>query len=250
MSLKCDYCSKIFESNTALYHHKQNSHSNLHDEIDNVQRESGEKKCFTNSYDALPPIEYNDVPSPAPLSHLNESLETKTHKSIKELKDYMLHSHQEQNKKILNFQRKHEAALDKLNSTDRKAHSHDDTAYDDLKTMKLLLFLFNWNTMREISVIQELVRDHQIDRVVEKHFSTLKKLFLCLTNGILPMCTPQRNQVTFHQQEIVERIPRGNRSTAIKLLRGRNNELVSLFRIIEDTIKLAHDSLKKFGPPF
>ena len=241
MSLKCDYCSKIFESNTALYHHKQNSHSD----------ESESEKCFTNSCDTLPPLEYNDAIGKSSKSptQLNESLETKTGESIKELKDYMLHTHQEQNKKILNFQRKHEAALEKLNNADRNAHNYDDSAYD-LKTMKLLQFLFNWNTMREISVIQGLIRDHQIDRVIGKHFSTLKKLFLCLTNGILPMCTPQRNQVTFNQQEIVERIPRGNRLTAMKLLRGRNNELVSLFRIIEDTIKLAHDSFEKFGPPF
>ena len=243
MSLKCDYCSKIFESNTALYHHKQNSHS------DEEKRE----KCSTNSCDAPTPLD--DATRDNLVSQPNKSLETKADESsiIKELKDYMLHSHQEQNKKILNFQRKHEAALEKINTQnngDGNVHSHENHAYNDLKTMKLLQFLFNWNTMREISVIQELVRDHQIDRVVEKHFSTLKKLFLCLTNGILPMCTPQRNQVTFHQQEIVERIPRGNRSTAIKLLRGRNNELVSLFRIIEDTIKLAHDSLRKFGPPF
>ena len=101
--------------------------------------------------------------------------------------------------------------------------------------------------MEEIFEIQKLVRNHQLDLLIQRHLKTLQKLFLSLSYGVLPICQPQRDQVTDSQRQLVERIQSASRNTAKRIIKENRNEVVNLFTIINDSLKLARDSFNRFG---
>ena len=131
--------------------------------------------------------------------------------------------------------------LDILNNQ-IKAMQEDD---EDLSSLSKAIF--NCTTMEEIFEIQRLIKNYQLDIVVQNHLPTLQNLFLSLSYGILPICQPQREKVTDDQRRVVERIQTASRQTAKNILRNKRSEIVKLFSIIEDSIKLARDTYQRYG---
>ena len=109
--------------------------------------------------------------------------------------------------------------------------------------------IFNCTTMEEIFEIQKLVNNHQLDRVIQNHLPTLQNMFLSLSYGILPICQPQRAKVTDDQREVVERIQMASPQTAKKILLQNRADIINLFTIIKNSIKLARDSYNRYGLP-
>ena len=70
---------------------------------------------------------------------------------------------------------------------------------DDENLNSLTKAIFNCTTMEEIYEIQRLIKNHQLDVVVQNHLPTLQNLFLSLSYGILPICQPQREKVSDEQ---------------------------------------------------
>ena len=109
--------------------------------------------------------------------------------------------------------------------------------------------IFNCTTMEEIFEIQKLVNNHQLDRVIQNHLPTLQNMFLSLSYGILPICQPQRDKVTDDQRDVVERIQTASPQTAKKILLQNRADIINLFTIIKNSIKLARDSYNRYGLP-
>jgi hypothetical protein len=107
--------------------------------------------------------------------------------------------------------------------------------------------IFNCTTMEEIFEIQRLIKNHQIDRVIRDHLPTLQNLFLSLSYGIIPICQPQREQVTDNQRSVVENVQTASPQSAKKILQEKRPEIVNLFTIIKDSIKLARDTYNRYG---
>jgi hypothetical protein len=103
--------------------------------------------------------------------------------------------------------------------------------------------------MEEIFKIQRLVESHQMDVVIRDHLETLQNLFLSLSYGVLPICQPQRKKVTDNQRDLVERIQTASKPTAKRLLVANKDQVVNLFSIIKDSIKLARNSYNKYAGP-
>ena len=118
---------------------------------------------------------------------------------------------------------------------------------DDADLSSLAKAIFNCTTMEEIFEIQRLVKNHQIDRVVENHLPTLQNLFLSLSYGVLPICQPQRDRVTDSQRRLVERIQTSSRASAKRLIKENRNDVVNLFTIINDSLKLARNTYNRYG---
>ena len=123
-----------------------------------------------------------------------------------------------------------------------KALEEDDADFDPL-----VQAIFNCTSMEEIFKIQRLVDNHQLDLVIRDHLPTLRKLFLSLSHGVLPICQPQRDQITDQQKDLVEKIQTISRPSARKLLRDKRKDLVGLFSIIRESIKLARNSYNRYA---
>ena len=118
---------------------------------------------------------------------------------------------------------------------------------DDENLSGLTKAIFNCTTMEEIFEIQRLIKNHRIDLVVQNHLKTLQNLFLSLSYGVLPICQPQRDRVTDSQRRLVEQIQTSSRPTARRLMNENRNDVVNLFTIINDSLKLARNSYNRYG---
>ena len=107
--------------------------------------------------------------------------------------------------------------------------------------------IFNCTTIEEIFEIDRLVKNHQLDVVAQKHLKTLQNLFLSLSYGILPICDLQRQMVTPKQRELVEKIQRSSGAKAKRYLKEGRNEVVNLFTVINDSLKLIRNSFNRYG---
>ena len=107
--------------------------------------------------------------------------------------------------------------------------------------------IFNHNAMNEISEIQRLVKNHRVDVVAQKHLTTLQNLFLSLSYGILPTCQPQTEQVSNEQRELVEKVQTASSRVAKKLIKGKHSQVIHLFTIIDDSLKLARNTFNRYG---
>ena len=142
-----------------------------------------------------------------------------------------------------------------LGDTERECQRKLELLDDQIKAMEkdeedlssLSKAIFNCTTMDEIFQIQKLVNNHQLDEVIKNHLPTLQNLFLSLSYGILPICQPQRQQVTEEQRKVVERIQTASTQTAKKILQENRGDITNLFTIIKNSIKLARDSYNRYG---
>lgn len=118
---------------------------------------------------------------------------------------------------------------------------------DDENLSSLTKAIFNCTSIEEILEIQRLIKNHQLAYVVQNHWETLQNIFLSLSYGILPICQPQRDKVTEAQRRVVEMIQTSSKARAKNLLKSNQNEIINLFTIINDSLKLARNSFNKYG---
>ena len=146
-----------------------------------------------------------------------------------------------QRKEMEDYEKECERKLKLLNDQ-IKAMEKDD---EDLSSLSKAIF--NCTTMEEIFEIQKLVNNHQLDEVVKNHLPTLQNLFLSLSYGILPICQPQRDQVTDDQRQLVEKIQTASPQTVKRILKEKRADIINLFTIIKKSIKLARDTYNQYG---
>ena len=154
--------------------------------------------------------------------------------------------------KITEMEINHKKAINDLESECedkiKKLTDHINSLQDDETSFNSLTdAIFNCTTMEEIFEIQNLIKNHQIDIVIERHLKTLQNIFLSLSFGILPICQPQRKKVTDKQRSIVEKIQSSSGNTAKRLIKSNREDVTNLFSIINDSLKLARNSYNKYG---
>ena len=96
--------------------------------------------------------------------------------------------------------------------------------------------------MEEIFELQNLIKNHQIDILFQRHLKTLQNILLSLSFCILPICQPQREKVTDKQRNLVEKIQSSSGNTAKRLIKSNREDVTNLFSIINDSLKLARNS--------
>ena len=172
-----------------------------------------------------------------------ETLETSNEESLKIMES-------ECEKKLQELRDEHENDLKKIDEETKEKIRHYQNQIkafeqDDTEKSSLSKIFYSCTTMEEIFEIKKLIENHQIDSLLRRHVKTLQKLLISLSMGILPICQPQRERLTDHQTELITKIQSGNPSSVKKLITENRSELVSLFEIIKDSIKLARSSYNK-----
>ena len=122
-----------------------------------------------------------------------------------------------------------------------------DLQREDGEFTSLSKAIFSCTTIEEISEIQRLIKNHQLDVVVQKHLKTLQNLFLSLSYGIIPLCDSQRVAITDSQRGLVEKVQSSSSVTAKRVLKESRNEVINLFTIINDSLKLVRNSYNRYG---
>ena len=165
--------------------------------------------------------------------------------------------------KLQNLKTMHQTSINELRETHKREMSGIEEQCqkklkllnDQIKTMQeddedlssLSKAIFNCTTMEEIFEIQKLIKNHQLDDVIQNHLPTLQNLFLSLSYGIIPICQPQRQKITDDQRSVVEKVQAASSQSAKKILHDKRLEIINLFTIIKDSIKLARDTYNKYS---
>ncbi len=118
---------------------------------------------------------------------------------------------------------------------------------DDESLNPLTKAVFNCTSMAEIYKIQKLVKNHQLDDVVKNHLPALQNLFLSLSYGVIPICDSQRRAVTDEQRALVEKIQTASNQTVKRLINEKRDQVINLFTIINDSLKLARNAYNRYG---
>jgi hypothetical protein len=167
--------------------------------------------------------------------------------------------------KIRQMQEYHEESIDDLKIQHKKELSeYERECYEKIELLNnqiqaikddeedigdLTKAIFNCTTMEEIFEIQRLIKNYKMDEVVQKHLPTLQNLLLSLSYGVLPLCQPQRSKVTDNQRSIVQRLQSASKNSAKNLLKEKQTDIINLFEIVKDSLKLARSSYNRFGTP-
>lgn len=171
-----------------------------------------------------------------------DDLEKKYGDIIKDLREELNNSVAKHAKELADYEKD---CQDKLRTLKDQIKAMEDADEDD--SGALARAIYNCTSMEEIFEIIRLINNHQMDEVVENHLPALQNLLLSLSMGILPICQPQRKQVTDQQRNVVDRVQVASKPTAKKLLRDNQREFVNLFTIIKDSLKLARNSYNRYG---
>ena len=207
----------------------------------------------------------------AALQQLRQELEDNCRRKMKEL----IQSHKrnllaledkledQYGEKIRDLKANHEKEIDQMKFSHKKELSDyekmcqekikalneqiENMEEDDINSSTLSKAIFNCSSMEEIFQIQRLIANYQFDEIIKNHLPTLQNLFLSLSYGILPICQPQREQVTDDQRRLVEQVQMASKPTAKRLLTEKRADVVNLFTIIKDSLKLARDTYNRYG---
>ena len=167
-------------------------------------------------------------------------------------------------KKLENLQQKHENIVNNLNNEytekineleaecERKVRLLNDQiqAMQDDETENFNAIskaIFNCTSMDEIFKVQHLIETQQFEELLNKHLTTIQNLFLGLSFGIIPICNPQRSEITDAQRELVEKIQSAPDNIAKKELRNKRSDFTRLFTIISESLNLIRGTYNRYG---
>ena len=173
------------------------------------------------------------------------------------------HSEEEYMNKIRQTQEYHEKLIADLKLThEKKLREYEENCSDNIKllysqcqalqggeedTGNLTMAIFNFSAIGEILEIQRLIKNRQMDKVLQAHFPMLKKLLLGLSFGVLPLCQPQRSRVTDEQRILVEQLQSASKASAKRILREKEASIVNLFEVVKDSLKFAASSFSRLS---
>ena len=166
--------------------------------------------------------------------------EDKVKKVIKEWEKRYQEAKSEHDSKIADMESEHGKRIKAL-----EAHLQD-LKDDDSDFSELSKIIFNCTTIEEISEIQSLIENHRIDDVIQNHLPTLQNLLLGLSFGVIPICDSQRRAISDSQRKLVRDIHNSNKTKAKNIIKRERREIINLFSIIRDSLKLVRDSFNRY----
>ena len=118
---------------------------------------------------------------------------------------------------------------------------------DDSETVKLSKIIFNCATLEDIYELQSLIQRHQFNQLTSKHLRTLQNLLLGLSQGIVPICEPQRRALSESQKKLVSDIQSSSLARAKSLINNNRPHFIDFMNKIKDSLKLISSSYNRYG---
>ena len=102
-------------------------------------------------------------------------------------------------------------------------------------------------TIHEFNKIRELMERDNIDALLRssKHVSNLKKLFLGLSWGIVPITAPQRIVLSDLEKNLIRNLKDATNDDVRKQIRANKQAFIHLFEVIKDSIELVVNSYNR-----
>ena len=166
---------------------------------------------------------------------LINNIERDNENNLKNLKDVC-------DRRINEMEQEHNKRIKELNDYIKEVQEEDNEHFNSLSKA-----IFNCISIEEIFEIRRLIKDHKYDEVLKNHIKTIQKIFMGLSQGIIPICNAQRTGITDEQRDLVDAVQGSTSTAAINLLKDKRKEVTRLFAIINDSLKLIRNTYNTYG---
>ena len=237
MAIACPICNKKYANKYSLSQHRHKYHSN---------QEGGQQKILRRDQgDITSSIIKNDIEYSSDTSESADEACSNEENSVVSEKELAGNIEWMSEKKRL--ERKHKNEIQYMKE---KLALYKNTEAlqneDQLFITELEKIIFSEPVMSDILKIEKLVNKYNFEEIITYHSKTIQYLFIAVSYGVVPVTRPQKTEITDSQRELVYEIQNIELEKLDNVIMENRQELVNLFSIIEDSIKLARKSFHKF----
>ena len=124
-----------------------------------------------------------------------------------------------------------------------------EASQDDYELSQISNLVVNDVNIREFNKIRELMEQQDITAILRssKHVSALKKLFIGLSWGIIPITAPQKINLTDGEKSLISRLKNASIGEIRQHIKNNRAVFANLFKIINDSIQFVVNSYHRFS---
>ena len=106
----------------------------------------------------------------------------------------------------------------------------------------------NCISIQEISHLRNLFRRNRWDKIIKPNNIAV---ILCLITGVdndaVPICNPQTSNITSQQRHLIHTLKSSSPSDALNIIRNNQSSIESLFKILDQSLRMMVNLFNKYG---
>ena len=108
--------------------------------------------------------------------------------------------------------------------------------------------IYNCISIQEISQLRNLFRRNKWDEVIKpKNIAVILHLIVGVDNDAIPICNPQTSNITSEQRELIHTLKTSSPSDALNIIRNNQSSIESLFKILDQSLRMMVNLFNKYG---
>ena len=108
--------------------------------------------------------------------------------------------------------------------------------------------IYNCISIQEISQLRNLFRRNKWDEIIKsKNIAVILRLIVGVDNDAIPICNPQTSSITSEQRELTHTLKTSSPSDALNIIRSNRSSIESLFKILDQSLRMMVNLFNKYG---
>ena len=108
--------------------------------------------------------------------------------------------------------------------------------------------IYNCISIQEISQLRNLFRRNKWDKIIKpKNIAIILRLIVGVDNDAIPICNPQTSNITSEQRELIHTLKTSSPSDALNIIRSNRRSIESLFKILDQSLRMMVNLFNKYG---
>ena len=108
--------------------------------------------------------------------------------------------------------------------------------------------IYNCISIQEISQLRNLFRRNKWDEIIKpKNIAVILRLIVGVDNDAIPICNPQTSNITSEQRELIHTLKTSSPSDALNIIRSNRSSIESLFKILDQSLRMMVNLFNKYG---
>ena len=108
--------------------------------------------------------------------------------------------------------------------------------------------IYNCISIPEISQLRNLFRRNKWDEIIKpKNIAVVLRLIVGVDNDAIPICNPQTSNITSEQRELIHALKISSPSDALNIIRNNQSSIESLFKILDQSLRMMINLFNKYG---
>ena len=108
--------------------------------------------------------------------------------------------------------------------------------------------IYNCISIQEISQLRNLFRRNKWDEIIKpKNIAVILRLIVGVDNDAIPICNPQTSNITSEQRELIHTLKTSSPGDALNIIRNNQSSIESLFKILDQSLRMMVNLFNKYG---